>query len=86
MQVVSNIVDFGMSIEDAVASPRVHLDGSTFSLEPGMQDLRDPGQLEIERWQELNLFFGGVHCVEQRQDSLDAVGDPRRDGVGVVVD
>jgi gamma-glutamyltranspeptidase/glutathione hydrolase len=86
MQVVSNLVDFGMSIEDAVASPRAHLDGSTFSLEPDLDDLRDPGHLEVERWQEPNLFFGGVHCIEQRRDTFEAVGDPRRDGVGLVVD
>lgn len=85
MQVISNFVDFDMSIDDAIASPRLHIDQSTLSLEPGLRDLQNPGDLNVERWQELNLFFGGVHCVEQRHAKLQATGDPRRDGVGVVV-
>jgi len=85
MQVISNIVDFDMRIDEAIASPRLHLDEATLSLEPGLRDLGDSCDLVIERWQELNLFFGGVHCVEQHGGSLRAVGDPRRDGVGLVV-
>ena len=37
-------------------------------------------------WQSLNLYFGGVSAVELRADgTLDAAGDPRRGGHGIVV-
>ena len=37
-------------------------------------------------WQSLNLYFGGVSAVELRPDgTLEAAGDPRRGGHGIVV-
>ena len=41
---------------------------------------------ELVRWQERNLYFGGVSAVERLADgSLAAAGDPRRGGHGIVV-
>ena len=41
---------------------------------------------ELVRWRRRNLYFGGASAVELREDgSLDAAGDPRRGGHGVVV-
>lgn len=37
-------------------------------------------------WQSLNLYFGGTAAVELHADgTLDAAGDPRRGGHGIVV-
>ena len=44
------------------------------------------GAWEVIPWQSLNLYFGGVSAVELRADgTLDAAGDPRRGGHGIVV-
>jgi hypothetical protein len=38
------------------------------------------------RWEGINLFFGGVQAVLFGEDgSLEAAGDPRRGGMGIVV-
>jgi gamma-glutamyltranspeptidase/glutathione hydrolase len=38
-----------------------------------------------QRWEEPNLFFGGVHTVLREGASLRGAGDPRRGGVCTVV-
>jgi hypothetical protein len=39
------------------------------------------------RWEGINLFFGGVQAVERTADGLlHSAGDPRRGGVGLVVE
>ena len=41
---------------------------------------------DVNRWDDLNLFFGGVQAVEQTAElSFEAAGDPRRGGLGIVV-
>ena len=59
--------------------------------EPGV-DGEALAQLEragwtVRRWQELNLFFGGVQAVARNPDSgeLSGGGDPRRGGFATVV-
>jgi gamma-glutamyltranspeptidase/glutathione hydrolase len=84
-QVLVNILDFHMSLEDAVAAPRIHLEGDMLSMEPGFSDevmmaLREiaPG---THLWPEKNLFFGGVHSVSvSPQGEFHGIGDPRRGG------
>jgi gamma-glutamyltranspeptidase/glutathione hydrolase len=89
LQVVSNLVDFAMSPEQAVSAPRIHYENELLNIEPGFEDaalnmLKDdyPNQ---KRWEQLNLFFGGVHTVEFDGHHFHGVGDSRRGGVGVVV-
>lgn len=85
LQVISNIVDFQMSVEEAVTSPRVHWENGVFSLEPGLSGSPDSTQFpfdgKVVHWDELNMFFGGVHTVMQDQTGvISAVGDCRRGG------
>jgi gamma-glutamyltranspeptidase/glutathione hydrolase len=91
MQVVAGAVGHGLRIGDAVSAPRVHLDGELLHCEGGS----DPAELdrlealgwELVRWQQRNLYFGGVAAVEILDDgTLAAAGDPRRGGAGVVVE
>jgi gamma-glutamyltranspeptidase / glutathione hydrolase len=90
LQIVLNVAEHGMSVEEAIEAPRVHLEEPHVHCEGGA----DSGELdrleswgyELVRWRRRNLYFGGAAAVELREDgSLAAAGDPRRGGHGVVV-
>ena len=88
VQVVRHVVA-GDAVTEAIEAPRLHPHGSTLHLEGGWSD-EDAERLapewELVRWAARNLFFGGVSAVERRADgTLDAAGDPRRGGHGLVV-
>ena len=85
LQVISNLLDFGMTISQAVESPRVHWEDGLFNVEPGFEGLVvDPSQFPfdaLELWPVQNMFFGGVHTVARAAESgFTGAGDPRRDG------
>lgn len=89
LQVVSNLVDFGMAARDAVEAPRLHVERGRANAEDGFPDIGLAGLeglgCEILRWPQGNLFFGGVHLAERAANgSLSAAGDPRRGGVAEV--
>jgi gamma-glutamyltranspeptidase/glutathione hydrolase len=90
MQVVVNVVRHGMSVEDAIAFPRVHVDDEHVHVEGGaaaeeVDKLAAQGY-DLVRWRRRNLFFGGAAAVELRRGGeLHAAGDSRRGGHGVVV-
>jgi gamma-glutamyltranspeptidase/glutathione hydrolase len=90
LQIVLNAAVHGMEVGRAIAHPRVHLEEPHLHCEGGS----DPAELdrlaqwgyELVRWRRRNLYFGGAAAVELREDgSLDAAGDPRRGGHGVIV-
>ncbi len=90
-QVISLLVDHGVSLKRAVSAARVHyeagvLNAETFEMDDGGAALAELGAPELINFPEPNLFFGGVHAVRLGADgTLEAVGDPRRGGVGLVV-
>ena len=89
-QVAVNVLDHHMEAQDAVDHPRVHVEGDRLDCEGGINE----GELEVlERWGErlnrfegLNLYFGGTNIVSVRDGRTEAAGDPRRDGDGIVLD
>ena len=85
-QVLSNLLDFGMTPEQAVTAPRMHLEGDKLSIEPGFGDAAlaalTSAAPKTHLWPEKNLFFGGVHTVSVKHGGVfDGAGDPRRGGV-----
>ncbi|MEE8352302.1 MAG: gamma-glutamyltransferase [Rhodospirillales bacterium] len=91
LQVLLNLDDFAMPVLDAVCAPRIHCEGGLLSVEDGFDDAAI-GKLqaaypEIKRWQEKNLFFGGVHvaCFNAGKGTFEGAGDPRRGGEALVV-
>lgn len=87
MQVVANVAGHGLPVAEAIAAPRVHLEGDEVHVEGGgdADGLAALGH-DVVRWGGLNLYFGGVAAVEARSDgTLAAAGDPRRGGHGIVV-
>jgi gamma-glutamyltranspeptidase/glutathione hydrolase len=90
LQIVVNVVDHGLGAEEAIQAPRIHLDEDVLQLEGGIAEsaagrLEDAGYA-VNRWAGRNLYFGGASAVAVREDgALEAAGDPRRGGAGVVV-
>lgn len=76
----------GVDPQAAVDAPRIHLEAGLLQAEPGVDEealrrIESAGQ-EVFRWNERNLFFGGVQIVtrDPATGRLDGAGDPRRGG------
>ncbi len=88
LQVLLNMIVSQMGAEEAVAAPRLHLENDTLNIEPGFAD-GGIGALarhypRIERWEEKNMFFGGVHvAARDAAGGADGAGDARRGGAVV---
>ncbi len=85
IQVAAGILDEGLEPQTAVDRGRLHVDGDVVHAEPGL-DERGLEHLEelgwdVRRWDGLHHYFGGVSCVGRG----GAAGDPRRDGLGVMI-
>ena len=83
LQVILNYFIKEMNLEEAILSPRIHLEGDIFHCEPGIKlpgSNELPYGVQIHKWEEQNLFFGGVNAVTP----TEAVGDIRRGGTGIV--
>lgn len=85
LQVLSNLLDFGMKLNEAVNVARVHLEDGVLQSEAG----NDPAALDaleemgyrINRWDRRSIYFGGAHSVSRAADGrLVAAGDDRRAG------
>ena len=80
----------GLHVHDAICAPRVHVEGTTLHLEGGWPDADVatlPPAWDVNSWDALNLFFGGVQAVQRSATgALEAAGDPRRGGIGIVVE
>jgi gamma-glutamyltranspeptidase/glutathione hydrolase len=89
LQTLNNLIDFGMSPDDAVAAPRIHLERDKLSIEPGFSakavHLLTDHWPDHQLWGERNLFFGGAHTVVYDGRHFTGAGDPRRGGVLRVV-
>jgi gamma-glutamyltranspeptidase/glutathione hydrolase len=90
LQLVVNVVDHGMTVEEAMDAPRIHVEDGVLQLEGGIEpaaaDGLEAAGYAVNRWAGRNLYFGGASAVAIRPDgALEAAGDPRRDGEGLVV-
>lgn len=82
-----NILQMNMSLEDAIAHPRLHIDtsGETERLmaEAGLElpDVDLPSRIMPE----LNMYFGGVGAtLVDRETGFEVVADPRREGGTII--
>ena len=86
-QIVSNIVDFGMDMQDAIDAPRIYQNYNDGLYIEGHMDpettytMKLKGHQVIERGK-LDYFFGGVQGVkiDPETGELHGAADPRRDG------
>ena len=89
LQALLNLLVFDMPLADAVAAPRLHVEGDTLSLEPGFDEgvvaAVSNSFASVERWPEQNMFFGGVHAARRHGSGrLEGAGDARRGGAVAV--
>ena len=90
VQIIRNVVDHKLPLEEALPAPRVHFDEGQLHLEGGIDpevaDELEADGYDVIRWSARNLYFGGAAAVAYPADGrLEAAGDPRRGGAGVVV-
>ena len=85
LQVLSNLVDHGMDVEQAVTAPRVHVDDGVLYMEGGFAAAEVEGVLrrfpQHKLWDDRNFFFGGAHTLVYHNGRLSGAADPRRGGV-----
>ncbi len=84
VQVILNCMIKGEGLEEAIMSPRVHLEGSRLYYEPGISiDKNDiPDNFSLHPFEENNLFFGGVNAVTLTEGASDI----RRGGAFEIVE
>ena len=80
LQVLVNLIDYGLPLKEAVERPRVHIEDGVVQAEPetpspAIEQVRN--YYQVNRWGGKNMYFGGVHCVSGR---MDGWGDSRRGG------
>jgi gamma-glutamyltranspeptidase/glutathione hydrolase len=99
-QVMAQLADAPGTLEDAIAAPRLHVEGQTPDRERGIPDMQvdfedrlgdqHRGALlqaypQARPWAQDSMFFGGVHAVRRNaRGAVEAVGDPRRDGASLI--
>lgn len=84
-QTVRNIVEGGMSLARAVASPRVHFAGDRVEIEGGnpkgvVSELSNAG-FSVHLRPRRDAYFGGVHAIMiEGSGEVSGAADPRRKG------
>lgn len=88
-QIISNVIDHGMGMQQAIEVPRVYVDGAEFAVESRIpqdviKDLQSKGH-EVEIKDAYDYYFGGVNAVMYDQTSGRFYGgaDSRRDGCSI---
>ena len=88
VQIITNLIDFGMTVQEAIAAPRFnHIEGVRLGLEPGIseasvQELKCRGHQIVSGASE---SFGGAHSIMIHPESGAFIGgsDPRKGGGGI---
>jgi gamma-glutamyltranspeptidase/glutathione hydrolase len=81
LQTVINVVDFGMSLEEAVLAPRFHAEDDLFAYEAGARTADLDGYERVLSYETPNMFFGGVNAVRRTPGGrFEAAADARRSG------
>ncbi len=88
-QVLINLLDFGMSAQEAVQAPRIHYHkkaayGEDQFGNPALSDiLKTAGDATV--FKNCDIFFGGAHTASQSSQAVEGFGDTRRGGVWIKV-
>ncbi len=81
-QVLHYLIDYGLSVEEAVHAPRMHLQEHLLNIEPPLvADFHNNDGIDYHHWENKYMYFGGVHTIQKKKDIIEAIGDSRRFGV-----
>ncbi len=86
-QVIWQLINENKTLDQSINHPRFHFENGKLDIEKGFS----PQSLEkikkhyqnINIWQNRSLYFGGINAVQHGGKNL-AIGDSRRNGVGLV--
>lgn len=86
-QVIWQIVAENKTLNQAINLPRLHYENGVLDIEKGFgaQAINrfNSDYEKINLWQHRSLYFGGINAVQQGTTNI-AIGDARRNGVGLV--
>jgi gamma-glutamyltranspeptidase/glutathione hydrolase len=80
LQVLVNVIDYHYPLKESVEKSRVHIEDGVVQAEPDISgDVIENLQkhYQVNRWDQKNMYFGGVHCANSK---MDGWGDSRRGG------
>jgi gamma-glutamyltranspeptidase/glutathione hydrolase len=89
VQVISNVIDHGMNIQEAIDAARItdnlgnkiHYESGEMGVAPEVIEALQAMGHEVNDRGEWNLYFGGVQGIVYQEDgTLHGGADPRRDG------
>lgn len=80
LQTLLNLANAGLTLDDAIAHPRLHVDvhGERILVEDGLPDDHLSG--DVVRYPDLHMVFGGVAAAQRHEGRVQASADPRRTG------
>ena len=86
-QVIWRIIAENKTLDQAINHPRFHYENGMLDIEKGInkntiEELKSQYE-NITQWQQRSLYFGGINAVVNGNSQL-AIGDSRRNGVGLV--
>ncbi len=86
-QAIWHIVAEDKTLDQAINMPRFHYENGVLDIEHGfsnglVKELTKQYK-EVIEWQQRSLYFGGINAVQHGSKNL-AIGDSRRNGVGLV--
>ena len=85
VQGLVNHLGFGKSLDEAIAADRLHVEGDKLWFEATRMPAEASAALTdawptASRFDQQNMFFGGIHAVAAYDGVLTGAGDPRRGG------
>ena len=86
-QVIWQIIAENKTMDQAINHPRLHFENGVLDIEKGFDkqsiNVLKKQYEKINHWQHRSLYFGGINAVQHGTTNL-AIGDSRRNGVGLV--
>jgi gamma-glutamyltranspeptidase/glutathione hydrolase len=85
LQVLSNLLDYKMTLNEAVNTARVHVESGALQCEYGYDETAvaecETMGYQVNRWSNRSIYFGGAHSVSRTPDGrFLAAGYNRRGG------
>ena len=82
-QTLNASLEKGLDLKEAIQAPRMHFHENKLQAEFKEAFSAIP-QSEYKTWDQLHMFFGGVHAIRIDGKQLEAGADPRRFGVAEI--